>query len=447
MPTISQSFNRIFSISKKDTTITIYGSLISNAFRLISTVIVTRILSPDAYGVIGILGSIATAVELLTDVGIFSYVVRHDKNKDKYFLDSIWTIRLIRSIILTLILILISPILSILIDKPITYAIMAYSFTFLLLGISSMSFATAVRRGQIIRLTVLDVLPQILSLPFTILFAILLKSYWALIIGMLVGASINTILSYVIFPESRRRWRFDREEARELWDFGRVIAASSVIQLILMQADKVILARFLSFSTFGLYTIAATLIAVARAFNGKYVQRVLFPVFAQVKNSKPFIQSAAFYSTGRPFRLFYSFCAGGLVTCSPLVVELLYDPRFAYAAAFLQIMALGNLTNMSVVAANQMLITVGQVRHTFRLNLVRLFFFVAGGIIGMVFWGPIGLVAAVAGVEWVAQLYCWYALRRIGLLNVRMEIPYWAVTLAGCAVGWPINMVGSQLIS
>ena len=260
---------RAIVLIRTGTSVVLISSFISNILRVVSTLILTRLLDPSAYGVIGILISISFAITMLTDVGIFGYVVRNSNADDPAFLDRVWTLRLLRCFVLMCVFFILSPVIAWAFDKPVTAALMAYSLTFGFEGLSSMAFATSVRRQQLTRLAVLELTPQLLTLPLAIGLALWLRSYWALVISMIMVSLLQAIFSYVFFPGSRRRWNFSLNEARNLWVFGSAIGAASVIHLILMQADKIVLARLLTIDTFGLFTIAVTLVTIVRSVNGK----------------------------------------------------------------------------------------------------------------------------------------------------------------------------------
>ena len=439
--------NNIFIFVKKDTSTVLIGTAISNVVRLISTIILTRILDPSAYGVVGILSSIGFTVVMLTDVGIFSYVIRHQHATDSTFLDRVWTLRLIRCLFLMALVILIAPVLAWALEKPITLAIIAYSLTFGAEAISSMAFATAVRERQLARLAVLDALPQLLILPFTILLALWLHSYWALIIAMIFATLLNAMLSYALFPHAKRKLRYSRETARDLWSFGRSVSAASIIHLVLSQADKIVLGRILSLSSFGLYNISSTISGSVKIFNSSYSQRILYPCFVEFKDRESYEVSDIFYSVGKHTRIIYGFFSGLILFCSELIITILYDERFFGASSFLFILLIGNIFSLSISAATQLLLALGHTTHIFRMNLARLCFFIVFGGLGLYLFGSKGLVAAVSGTDIIAQRYCWVALSRVGIFSVRKETPFWLAALVGCGIGWFINKTGIVLIS
>lgn len=433
--------------ARKDTSMVIAGTVASNLMRLFSTVILTRILDPSAYGVVGIINSIGFSVVLLTDVGIFGYVVRHERGNDAAFLNRVWTLRAIRCLALMFLVMLSAPVFSWALAKPLTLPVAVYALTFGFEALSSMAFATAVRERQMPRLMMFDVLPQLITLPVAIALAVWLRSYWALIFAMVFSSAISALLSYAFFPRSKRQWAFDFEAAKELWVFGRAISGASIIHLIIMQTDKIVLAAILPLAAFGLYTVASTLTATVRIFNANYVQRILYPAFAVAKNASSLVQTSVYYGTGRAVRLTYAFASGGFLACAPLIIEIVFDSRFSGATTFLYLLAIGNLVSMSAAAANQMLMALAMTRHIFNLNLVRLVFLIFAGSVGYYWFGPYGIVAAVSGMELAAQGYCWIVLSRVGVFSLRKEVPYWVMTMGGLGTGWCVNEIGIELIS
>ncbi len=84
-----------------DTAIVVGTMLIQNMIRVVGSMILTRMLSAEAFGVIGVISSVAVTFGLLSDIGIVAFVVRHERSNERTFLDEVWTLRMIRSLLLT----------------------------------------------------------------------------------------------------------------------------------------------------------------------------------------------------------------------------------------------------------------------------------------------------------------------------------------------------------
>src|SRR6476620_194290 len=94
------------------------SQVVTNSLRIVSTMCLTRLLSPDVYGISGMIMSVFDMINMVTDIGLQSYVVRHSRSDDPEFLSAVFTIRAVRGLILTAIGMLLAWPLSVLLAKP-----------------------------------------------------------------------------------------------------------------------------------------------------------------------------------------------------------------------------------------------------------------------------------------------------------------------------------------
>lgn len=421
--------------------------ILLNLIRMVSSMVLTRLLDVEIFGVIGVLTSITVVLAMLSDLGFNAYVVRNAAGIDRHFLDEIWTLRLIRSVVLTAIIVVCAwPIANYIGQPHLTLAVAVFGLSFLLDGMTSLAVATSERSGRIARLSLFDVVCAILQTALTIILAWALRSYWAVIYGMLLGTAVKVVLSYVMFPHAGRRWRFSRARAGELWHFSRYITGSSILTMIITQGDKIALSRFMPLNLFGLYAIATTLAQAPAAFTSAYASRVLYPSYARIAREQVDELRHQFYAVRRRISLLYMFATGGLVTMAPVVIELLYDPRYRGASLYLQILAIGTIPALNTQAANWALIAVGRMWTTLISNMVRLGWLIAAGTVGFLTLGTTGLILAVGTVEIAAQFFFWLALGQARLLNLREEGLLIGVALAGAAIGKIVMMLVLNII-
>ncbi|SNS42410.1 Membrane protein involved in the export of O-antigen and teichoic acid [Sphingomonas laterariae] len=421
--------------------------VILNIIRIVSSMVLTRMLDVEVFGVVGILTSITIIFGMISDLGFAAYVIRSAEGTDKRFLDEIWTLRLMRSAGLAVLLAVLAWPISAYIGEPdLAPALAVFGMSFLLEGITSMATATSIRNGQVGRISLFDISAAVIQTALTIFIAYFLRSYWAIIYATLLGNVVKIVLSYAMFSGSRRHWHFSRARAAELWRFARYITGSSILTMIISQSDKIALSRFLPLDLFGLYMIAVTLAQGPLAFAAPYANRVLFPAYARIAREEPAALRERFYSWRRRISALFALAAGGLVTSAPLAIELLYDPRYRGASVYLQLLAIGAIPALNTQAANAVLIAAGRMWTTMASNIVRLCWLIGGGTLGYLGFGPIGLIAAVGTVEVAAQLYYWFALGRNGLLNVKEELLLLAAALLGALLGEGVTAVGLLFI-
>lgn len=410
--------------------------VVVNVLRIFSSIALTRLLDSSAYGVVGIVTSIAYVIAMLSDAGIFPFVIRHKDAADQRFLDEVWTIRLVRGALLTIVMIaLAAPIARFLGKEALTAVIMVWSFSFLLDGLSSLAAATGIRDQQLWRLSIIDMATSIMAMALSVASAIVLHSYWAMLIGMLGSHAGRGVLTYALFARSGRRLRFSAARSREIWAFSRNIALSSGLSLFILQADKVMLARMMPLAAFGFYAIATTLAAAPEAIANPYAARVLYPAYVKAAEAGTAALRRTFYAVRRHLSLLYALAVGGLIGGAPILVGLLYDPRYLAVGPLLQIVAIRVLLRMPNLAAYQATIALGDTRAGLIGNVCRTGWLVVVGAIAVVRNDAWLMIVAVATDEIPATLWYWWALWRKALLDIREELLFFVTAAAGAGLG------------
>lgn len=420
-------------------TVTIVGS---NLLRILSTIVLTRVLSPADFGMAGVTAALLAVLMMISDLGFGVFIVQHRNGNDPHLLDVIWTVRLVRALVLTLGLAVAAGPLADLLAKPEMQAAIAITaLHFLVDGLGSLAPMTAVRQQKLLVLSGMDMICAVAQTMLGIALALSLRNYWALIIAGLAAVGLRSLLSYAMFPRSVRRLAFDKDHARELWRFGRTIASAHTIQVLLSQVDRFVLSRVFPLNLFGLYTIASNLATAPSAFTTLYPNRVLLPAYARTMREQPDRLAHTYYSERRTVMLLYLLAMGGFIGMAAAVTDILYDARYAGAADYLRLLALAPLVGLNNYAAREALIVVGRVRSLFIANLVRLGWLAAAGTAGFLAFGPMGLIAAVGMIEMPVQIYCWIALRSAGLLRWRGEALMFAAAVSGWLAGVGVEHV------
>lgn len=419
----------------------------TSILRIISSMTLSRLLDSHAYGVIGVITSVAYMLNMLAEVGVYAFIVRHPEGDDPAFRDQIWTIRLMRGVALCVLMALISKPAALALGKPELAPVIAiWGISFLIDGLSSLAFATAVREQKLWRMSMLDLGLSVATFLVSLTLTIMWRSYWALITGMLCGTLFKCLLSYILFPDSRRRFAINRDRSRELWRFSRFIAMSSMLSLLILQSDKVVLARLMPLATYGLYAIATTLAIAPGSLAGPYCTRVLFAAYSHTARVNRGALRQVLYQRRRKVVLLYMFGVATIIGGAPLLIEVLYDPRYRGVTPFLQLIAISSVLRMPSLSANQALIAIGRTQSTLFANIFRVAWLAIGGAVGLA-TGNIMLLVAIVGTVEVPGIICfWFNLWRAKLLNVKEEAYGLAAAAGGVGVGFAVSAVGMRLI-
>src|SRR3984885_9757481 len=179
--------------------------------KLGSSLILTRLLSPEVYGVFGILLSIIFIIELVSDVGTVALLIRHTRGDDVKFIHTVWTMRLIRCVINFSILFLTAPVIAQIYQTPIlTNPLRILSFQFLLSGFESMSFILAQRDRKARISNYAELASNAVMSAFVIGMASVFKSQYALIYGVLLQRALLVIASHFFYRHVGIGIAFDR---------------------------------------------------------------------------------------------------------------------------------------------------------------------------------------------------------------------------------------------
>lgn len=419
---MSDLIGRARNVISGGTSSVLFGAMAAGVLRLVSTLTLTRLLDARSYGVVGVIISVAYVLTMISDVGLLNFIARHKQGDQPAFLDEIWTLRLVRGLALTLAMLALSGPVAAFMHKPeLAGPIAAWSLSFTIDGLSSLAFASATRHGQLWRLTLWDLSAALATFTISLACALILRSHWALIIGMLCGSAVKAICSYALFGSSRRRLVFSRARSSELWRFSRNIAVSSMLSLLIMQADKLVLARMMPLATYGAYSIAVTLAMSSAYLAIPYSNRVLAAAYSRaILQGKEQLRQI-FYARRRKIVVGHMCSVGATIGGAPLIIALLYDPRYHIVTPFFQLLLISAALRMPVTAANQGLLALGATRPLLTANILRFVWLAVGGAVAFCSGRIMAMVIVFGTIEVPALLFLFWCLHREHLLSLREE--------------------------
>jgi O-antigen/teichoic acid export membrane protein len=409
--------------------------------RLLSNMVLTRLLDPGAFGILGVITSVMIVLAMLSDFGFASFVIRHEKGDDPAFLDVIWTIRLVQAFAQSVIMFAGAVPIALLLGKPeMATPIMACAPLFVFNAVCPMSMLLAQRQGQIRKACTIDLAALAIQITVNVLLAFLIRDYRALLVGLYVSEVAKAGLTMLILRRPSHL-RFDRAATVEFFGFSRIIMASSLVTLLFTQADKILFVRLFSFSDFGVYVLAANLALAVQPFGRNYVLRFFFPLISRLWRERPAELADAFYAARN--RLYLALFAGfGLVIgAAPLLFAILFDHRYEYGWIYLSALLLRAALDLDSFASAQTLLAIGRTSPTLRGNILRLIVFGATVFPFFRLLGPIGMPIALVAAEAAATLYFTVLLHRIGLYQAGRHVHYYGALIAAVAIGAVISLV------
>lgn len=376
--------------------INLKGELFSSTFtygvtaivRLGSSLILTRLLSPEAYGIFGILLSLLIMIELISDVGSLGLLIRHPRGNDVKFVHTVWTVRLIRCSVNFCLFFFGAPIIAKIYQTPIlTPALRTLSVMFLLSGAESMSFGLAMRDQRARISNYAEMASSAVMTVFVIAAASVLKNHFALIFGALLQRALLTITSHFFYRKIGVGIAFDREALADQMRFARFVLPSSVLTIILSQYDKVVLLKLFDLRLLGVYGIAQNMLSPIAGVIVHNARVVLYARCAAYFRTNKETACSRYYQENSRLFLIGALMPAMVAGLSQSIVSELYDVRYAMAGYVLMVLGLGTIVFAFQNASENLLVASGKTHAVLVVNIIRLCSVIPASYLGYHFYG------------------------------------------------------------
>ena len=365
--------------------------------RFFSNLILTRLLEPELFGLMALMTSIRIGLELFSDVGIGHNVIQNENGDKPEFYNTAWTLQIIRGFILWLLALLITgPFAGFYGEKSLLYLLPIISFTTVLDGFTSTSDMLLRRQLKLGIFTIYRLALQFICILIMVVWAWISPDIGALIAGTIASAGLGIIGTHFILPGPPNRLCWDKNALKQIIDFGKWIFLSTIFFFLADQADRLILAKIFSFEVVGVYTIAFTLSSLPKQILRKLSSQVIFPAFSKIKDLPRHELRSKIAGARSKFLLASALSLAVLSSFGDLLVEFLYDERYADASWMFCVLCFGVWFSIIANIDISALMGLGKPIYNVHTNIARLTTILLGMWIGFRFFGLLGAVSAVA---------------------------------------------------
>ncbi len=399
-----------------------------------SSLILTRILLPDAYGIITILMSVSFTLAMLSDVGTYTSIVRAPNGDNPAYLNTAWTIRFVRSTLNATIMFFAAPVVVRLFGTPaLTAPLRVYAIWFLIDALESNSVPIAARKKNTRIVVYSDFVAVVISTVFTVIYSYVSRSFWGMVYGLLLNRALFVSFSYLYYKEFRPRFAFNRSAARDIFQFTRFVMPSSLLALVLSQFDKAVFLRFFDLRLLGIYGVASNIASQVEALIARTSEMVVYPRCAHAFRVDPKSFPEKYYTDNVRVFAVTGALAAGVGGAAQLIISFLYDPRYALAGEVLQAIMIRTALSSVASPAENMLIASGQSHIILVGNLYRAASIVLGSIVGFYAFGFVGFLYGMAFSALPPTIYLLVRQKKLGAPVFKYEF-YRAAYMAVIAI-------------
>jgi O-antigen/teichoic acid export membrane protein len=422
-PFLAMSTLTLKKLAIRGTVWTLMGYGSSQGLRLMANLCLTRLLAPEMFGLMALVNIFILGLTLFSDIGIAPSIIQHDRGDEPDFLNSAWTLQIIRGFCLWLCCLLFAfPVAQFYGEPQLNWLIPIVGFTTVVAGFNSTALFTFQRRLNLGKLTLFELSIQSCALCIMLIWAWFQPSIWALVVGNLVSESLKMIFSHRLIPDHHNRLAWSAKAIADIFAFGKWIFVSTAMTFLAAQTDRLILGKLLSFELLGIYNVALIFAELPKMVMMKIGNQVIFPVISrQLSLPRPELRQKILAQ-----RLILLLVAipllAILIGFGDVLILGLYDRRYEDAAWMLPILALGIWPNVLVATISPALLAIGQPLYAAWGNFAKFCYMAIALPLGFFFWGVPGAIIVVACNDFPFYLVVSYGLWRENLTAIAQDL-------------------------
>jgi O-antigen/teichoic acid export membrane protein len=241
----------------------------------------------------------------------------------------------------------------------------------------------------------LDLVGRTVPLPIMIVWAWVAPSVWALVAGALVGGAVRLLVSHVALPGPRMAFIWHRADIKEIVAFGKWVNVSSTATFLGGQSDRLLLGFLVPSSAFSFYAIARLMFDISQSLLDRLNSTLTLPVLGEVTRDRGQQLRAKYYRFRFPFEVFAPLAGGILFSSGAVIVDILFDQRYADAGQMLQILSIGLISYPALFVAG-LFTVVGEPRIAAIASILQAVSLIGSLLVGHIIAGTLGAVWGIA---------------------------------------------------
>lgn len=348
------------------------------------TIILARLLTPEDFGLIGMLAIFIAISQSLVEAG-FNKALIQKKDADEEDFSSVFYINLISSIILYLILYAGAPLIADFYSQPkLINLTRVLSLVFIFNAFGYVQETKLVKNIQFKKLMIIHLPSTLISGLVAIIMAYKGCGVWSIVAQRLVMRLIFVLQMWLYSPWKPLRV-FNLQKAKLLFSFGSNLMIVGVIQTIYLNAYKVVIGKIYPANMLGYYENANSLASTPVSTIASVISGVTFPVFSTIQNDNKRLKSGYKKTIQQVLFILSPVLFLSIALAEPLF-RLVLTEKWLPAVPFFQILCVGFIFS-PLSRYNAELINIkGRSKLFLKLDLIKKIIETAGIIISVLFF-------------------------------------------------------------
>ncbi|MDE2228383.1 MAG: lipopolysaccharide biosynthesis protein [Alphaproteobacteria bacterium] len=392
--------------------VTVAAQIIKVAVQFGVTVILARLLRPEAFGLVAMVAVIVAFLELFKDFGLSAATVQRETVTHEDISALFW-VNAGLGVAAGLVMIPLAPLLAWFYREPALVGVTLWlGIGFVLSGLSTQHLAVLRRQMRFTALAMILMWSEIIGMAVAVIAAYAGADYWALVVQRLVWALCIAIGAWVFCP-----WRPGRPaglgRVRDLLRFGGHVTGSNLVGTFARNLDQILIGWYWGATPLGLYERAYKILLVPINNLNAPLFSVAMPALSRLVD-RPALYRRAYLGTVEKLNMVTMPCAAVLIAVPGPVVRVLFGPQWLAATPIVAWLGVAALYHPIGYTCSWLFMTQDRTAEMLRWGLFGSALN-AAFIVGGLPFGPVGVAASLAA----------------GGLAVRMPLLFWMVGRSG----------------
>ena len=288
-------------VEKQEVTTAVKWSLLTEiVVKLISPItnmILARLLTPEAFGIIASLTMITTFADMFTDAGFQKYIIQHQfvsrGEQNQYVSVAFWSNLTISIILYFLIFINADKLATLTGIEGYGHVVKIFSIILIFTSFSSIQYAVYRKKFEYRKMGVIRIIEKFIPLAVTIPLTLYTRSFWALVIGNLTGEAITALL-LMIWSEQKIKLYYSFKLLKKMFAFCGGSMLETISSWLVANVSVFIIGQYLGTYYLGLYKTSITTVNQIISIITASTMNILFATLSQEQNdNKAFLNTVA----------------------------------------------------------------------------------------------------------------------------------------------------------
>lgn len=391
--------------------VTLSAQLCKFGLSTVSAIVLARLLSPQDYGLIGMVAIMVGFLGMFQYMGLSTATVKWSELTHDQVTSLFW-MNIALSATIALLTIAAAPLAAWFYKEPRLIGItIGYGIASLIMGSSIQHEAILIRQMRFAVTAVIEISALAIALASAIVAAIYNFGYWALVVNQIVLASITTIGCWLAC-----RWRPGLPklgaDVRSMVSYGGNLTGYNIMSYFSRNLDNLLIGKVWGASQLGLYSRAYQLLLMPMAQINAPLMSVAVPALSRLHDS-PARYRAAFLKIVEKIAMISMPGVVFMIATSDWLVLFLLGPKWSDTGRIFMLLGIAALIQPVTRSVLWLFTTQGRARELFHWGIISGIISVAS-IIGGLPWGAFGVAAgyAISDLLLTTPLLFWFAGRR-----------------------------------